>query len=109
MSAFVTSVEALIEFWSWFDGWASDREIFGEGGSAAQRFGLENLDTFRYSRLVQIQPVPLKGERSTAQSGVNIFEKVVAVDSHSFCLALVKTDYSESGALLEVGVFKFSV
>jgi hypothetical protein len=107
--AFVTCVEAVIEFWSWFDGWAGDWEIFGEGVSAAQRFGLEHLDTFQYDWFIQVQPVPLKGERSNAKSGIDIFEKVVVVDSHSFCLALVEADYSESGAFLEVSIFKFSI
>jgi hypothetical protein len=51
----------------------------------------------------------LKGEGSDAQGSVNIVEKIILVDSHSFCFALVKTEYAEFGAFLKVGVFMFSV
>jgi hypothetical protein len=44
----MTCVKAVIEFWSGFDSWAADGEIFGEWVSATERFGLEHLDTFQY-------------------------------------------------------------
>jgi hypothetical protein len=70
---------------------------------------LEHLDTFQDGWFIQIQPVPLKGERSDTQGSVNVVEKIILVDSHSFCFALVKTEYAESGACLKVGVFVFNV
>jgi hypothetical protein len=65
--------------------------------------------TFENSRFIEIEPVVKEVEGGNAQSSVNVFKEVIAVNSYGIGLALVKSDNPKVGTFLKIGVFKFGI
>ena len=68
-----------------------------------------HFDTFEDSGFIEIEPVTKEVECGDAQSSINVFKEVVAVDSHGIGLPLVKSNNPKVGARLEIGVFEFGI
>jgi hypothetical protein len=68
-----------------------------------------HFDIFKDSWFIEIEPVTREVECGDAQSSINLFKGVVAVDSHGISLTLVKADNPKVGTFLEIGVFEFGI
>jgi hypothetical protein len=106
---FVAGVEAVVKLGLGTDAGASDREIFGQGVSTTDGFGLGNLDALEDGRLVEIEPVALKVERSGADDSFGVVEEVFVMYRQSIFVSLMESNDTEVGSSFKVGIFGFGV